>query len=102
MRVKKTRRIVIGGEAVLLESLQTAMVGGRSEDCGRCPRITRITTSVGRGTLDVVDDKEFDGAFGEFEFEAELLLEGDEHGGAWGGGWMPSWGHAEELELDVE
>src|SRR5262245_33410162 len=52
--------------------------GGR----GRSDRglISRVGGSVFRGTLGMIDDQLFHGAFGRLQFEAELFLEGVEHG----------------------
>ena len=58
--------------------------------------------SVGSRALDVVDDQEFNGAFGGFELEAELLLDRGEHRGARRVGWGRTGGLVDELEPDVE
>lgn len=42
--------------------------------------LSRGGLSVGRRTLDVIDDQEFNGAFPGFELEAQLLLERGEDG----------------------
>ena len=58
--------------------------------------------SVGSRALDVVDDEEFNGAFGGFELEAELLLDRSEQRGARRVGWGRTGRLVDELEPDVE